>query len=859
MSQPRTPRPRGSAVWVGLDDFGDDVVSRLSRWFTDGDIGQELADANKLLPRLRIKPEAEEAGPRDITSDILLEGEEILPGGPADDLSIRQIMTQVGELLNARQSRRALAFTDRELLVPHIWLVADLTSPETTDLAEWSKRLLDTCRRQNVPPRIFFLFRHLSWQLSDAHQREAIARAEKLVSTLVDESSPGIYGFMAYVLTDRDAIGGLYQDTGERRETAGLAYRFSDFIMLTDVPHGHVDTGEEQRPNFADPRPGTPPLGMERAFVSPTGRRPGGWENIPVFASVASNCVLWDGLTVGIENAESRRNQLFAALNTPVPLGYDPNYPEVGVVNVATGAKWPSLDVPRWAPRFWRAARPEYDRVQELIEGFIRDAGKWRHAMLVTHQDRRDHTPTQAHAALDAYERDLNAIERTVLDDSSLEGFFDPLNRIYDRADSNIRILLAPPPETAATPMSTEDAIAAAKPPADAMTNADTQLVRAIERKINPLLLLQVLVMTVIICTTVLSWILIGLRSSYYGSFGAISAFWEDSLRQVRGIGPDALTLENPRFKALVELIQDEWFVGKLQQPWLKAFPWKIPGIGSWLADLPEPSQIVLISALIFGVPLVAIGIFTALRQRVKLEQAWRVIYRRATAWRDNIAHRFPKDIEALEAAINRQSLESARDILRRRRAELEAFRILGLTPFTASIDDPHTITKTLRAGIPGVQGLSDLQVVQTIARFKREAASLPSQRWTAGYLLDMLRAQAAEVAGDVVPSLGDELPVHRRTILTSMPPDGAVRRPPCATTDPHGFAPPAVVRFLSVPGEVIEPFVRTNPDLVTVLPLPIEDRFYTVVIQSGLTASNLFSCTDTWEASTPDRNGGAA
>ncbi len=666
-------------------------------------------------------------------------------------------------------------------------------------------------------------------------------------------------GFMAYVLTARDAIGGLYQDTGERRETAGLAYRFSDFIMLTDVPHGHVDTGEEQRPNFADPRPGTPPLGMERAFVSPTGRRPGGWENIPVFASVASNCVLWDGLTVGIENAESRRNQLFAALNTPVPLGYDPNYPEVGVVNVATGAKWPSLDVPRWAPRFWRAARPEYDRVQELIEGFIRDAGKWRHAMLVTHQDRRDHTPTQAHAALDAYERDLNAIERTVLDDSSLEGFFDPLNRIYDRADSNIRILLAPPPETAATPMSTEDAIAAAKPPADAMTNADTQLVRAIERKINPLLLLQVLVMTVIICTTVLSWILIGLRSSYYGSFGAISAFWEDSLRQVRGIGPDALTLENPRFKALVELIQDEWFVGKLQQPWLKAFPWKIPGIGSWLADLPEPSQIVLISALIFGVPLVAIGIFTALRQRVKLEQAWRVIYRRATAWRDNIAHRFPKDIEALEAAINRQSLESARDILRRRRAELEAFRILGLTPFTASIDDPHTITKTLRAGIPGVQGLSDLQVVQTIARFKREAASLPSQRWTAGYLLDMLRAQAAEVAGDVVPSLGDELPVHRRTILTSMPPDGAVRRPPCATTDPHGFAPPAVVRFLSVPGEVIEPFVRTNPDLVTVLPLPIEDRFYTVVIQSGLTASNLFSCTDTWEASTPDRNGGAA
>ena len=101
---------------------------------------------------------------------------------------------------------------------------------------------------------------------------------------------------------------------------------------------------------------------------------------------------------------------------------------------------------------------------------------------------------------------------------------------------------------------------------------------------------------------------------------------------------------------------------------------------------------LLLISALIFGVPLVAIGIFTALRQRVKLEQAWRVIYRRATAWRDNIAHRFPKDIEALEAAINRQSLESARDILRRRRAELEAFRILGLTPFTASIDAAMTL-----------------------------------------------------------------------------------------------------------------------------------------------------------------------
>ena len=65
-------RPRGSAVWAGLDPFGDEVVSRLPRWFTDDATGQALQDANQILPGLRIVADpGDTAPPGTLESDTL--------------------------------------------------------------------------------------------------------------------------------------------------------------------------------------------------------------------------------------------------------------------------------------------------------------------------------------------------------------------------------------------------------------------------------------------------------------------------------------------------------------------------------------------------------------------------------------------------------------------------------------------------------------------------------------------------------------------------------------------------------------------------------------------------------------------
>lgn len=785
-------RPRGSAVWVGLDAFGDEVVARLARWFTDDEPGRELAAANRLLSKLRIV-EVPESGRDDeedtLGSDTLLAADEPSPPPPPGSTAIRRIEAAAASLLAAQQSREALRWADREVLTPHVWVVADLCSPETAELAEWLGRL--DCRLDDlhVEARHFLLLRHLSWGLAPEQQRDAANRAKALVEHLVGETTPGRTSVMAYVLTDRDSVGGYYDEA--QRETTGLAFRFADAMLLTDVAHANVP-------------------GAERAFVPPMGGGPGGWETLPVFASAAASCLHWDAPAAYRENAEHRRSQLFTALAAPVPSAFDPDYPVLGGIHLAEGGRWPQLDVPRWSPRFWRSAVQEYGRYRDLLDAWIPPANGWRHEMLVIHRDRRQSVQHHASAASAAYTEAADGMERVVLADDSLRGFFAPLHRLYDRTIADLQVHLEELRDVPDVPPPPIDAVGSVERPQEALADADDKLVRALEHKVNPLLLLQVAVMTAAIAWALVAWTLVSAKERLA------------ALEQFAGAYP---IWPNERFRALV-------------------------------AGLPDNAQIILWSGVAIVVPLAAIAVFTALRQRVLLERAWNLPYRRALGWRDDAARKLPRDIRGVEQALVKANLTDALQMIAERRARLSAFEVLGQRPIEVETPPDEAVTGAIRPSLWTAQPLSDLQVAQIVASFKLACGRVPSAQWTPEHLLSALFAEATEQADDPVLNLKEEMPRIRRRVLRSMPPDGAVRVQQLASTTPAEYFAPPVARFLATPAAVTDD-LKFDPAVVVVLPLPIETRFYAMVVQSGMSARRVLSRPTPWDADPLNPDGG--
>ncbi len=821
-------RPRGSSVWLGLDPFGDEVVARLARWFTDDEVGRELAAANQILPGLRLDEAQPDEDDDDGGSDTLLAADDAAPPMPGD-AAIRRVEDALAALLAAQQSREALRWADREVLTPHVWVVADLCSAETADLAGWLSRLDRRLDELHVEARMFLLVRHLSWGLTPDQQRDAAHRARALVDHLVGETTPGRISVMAYVLTDRDAVGGYYDE--RHRETIGLAFRFADTMLLTDVAHGNVP-------------------GAERAFVPPVGGGPGGWDTMPVFASAAGACLHWDAPSVFRENAERRRAQLFSALAAPVPATFDPAYPHLDRVRLADEGRWPQLDVPRWSPRFWRSSRQEFDRYRGLLDAWLIAADDWRHEMLVVHRDRRQSVQHHATATLDAYRADVDSQERVVLVDDSLRGFFAPMHRLYDRATADLQVRASELRDVPDAPPEPIDAVALVKPPREALANADEKLIAALERKINPLLLLQVTLMTIGITWALVAWTLIEakaflaqlvervdtLTTSY--TTDQIDGFTGELLRQARELA----NLGIPQSDLPQALAEREVFGNLWQFDWLR----------NLIADLPDNAQIILWSGFAIVVPLVAIAVFTALRQRIVLERAWDEVYGRACAWRDDVARRLPADIRAVEQSLTKANVASAQTEVVERRARMTAFEALGHRPLETAPPDDDAVTGVIRPGRLAPQPLSDLEVAEVVASFKRSCTRLPSDQWVPDHLLGNLFEEAAEQAGDPAFDPQEELRPARRRVLRSMPPDGAVRVQQLASTSPAEHVAPPVARFLAAPASVVAD-LKVDPAVAATLPLPVDTRFYALVVQSGMSARRVLSRPTPWDDDPPN------
>jgi hypothetical protein len=786
-----TEAPRGSNVWVGLDAFGAQTVSRLGRWFADDDAGRELAAANRLLPRLALpvsdaelgdlgeaNDDAQSGGQSDVTpfagahSRVTGPDDAVTPYDPAGD----RIQQALAEVLAERQSRAALTWADRRVLVPHVWLVADLLSPETAGLAPWVAALARRFRSLQVEVRIFLLLRNLSWGRPAAEQAEAERRIRALVTDLLERSSAGQGAAVAFIVSDRDGIGGLY--TAD--ETSAVAQRFTDLLLLGDVAH-------------------TSPAGFERVFTAPFTRGPGGWETMPAFGSVAGEALEWDAPALFRENAERRQQRLFTALAEPAPPTFDPDYPELKRVALAAGG-WPALDLPRWSPRFWRSARDEFARANELRDGWLARARRWRHDILVTHEDRRANVEHQAQLVYRAYVGGLDDVTRTTLEDTSIPGYFSPMQRVYERAAADLRVrraelgFVASPSDAPRL-----DAPGAIEDPEQALAAAENRLTGTLERKINPLLLAQVAILTFALAWIWTFLILSHLPQTFLG-------------RLLRFLGA-ATTLPidlQPRFAAMAE-----WQPASNAQLWF------------W-------------SGIALGVPIASIAIFTALRQRVLLERSWKTTHDRARRWKQAAEGALQDDLKQVELALARQNLEAAEGEIEARHEQLRRLRKIGHeASFPPALPDAAISGQILPAK-PPPQPMTDLQVAQIIAAFRRNQADDPGLRAAPRDMVHGLFHEAARIAGDTEPDLRLELPTLQRRIIASLPPDGAVRVQQIDSTHPVEFGPPGIARYLAVPQRVAADL--RAPGGVAVIPVPAEDRFYAVVVQSGMSARRAFS-----------------
>lgn len=728
---------------------------------------------------------------------MLLDPEELAEEEPPIDVAALAVQEALASLLASQQSREALIWDDREVLVPHVWLVADLDSPETEGLAAWVESLYRRFRTLNVEARVLLLLRYMSWGKPDAANLLVHERCRLLVDRLAGETTPGRTNAMIYVVTDRDGVGNRYSDA----ESSGLVERALDVLMLADLAHG----GD---------------VGAERAFQAPAGGGPDGWETLPVFASMAGACLLWDAPAIARENAERRRVQLFEALASPAPAGYEPAPPDLQQIKLAESGSWPQLEVPTWSPRFRRTAMAEDARVTDLTATWLRLASDWRHAMLVTHLDRKDNLEFRAQSALSAYLRDLDGRERSVLDDSSLQGFFAPLHRLYDRATADLHVRHADASRAAGThdgdERKTLDAVSLVKPPAEYMAKSDQKLIQALERKINPALLVQVTLMTIGI-----TWLIAGTLANDIARFFA----------------NDAVVPEFPSPRTAESL--GTWLQGVVDWAHGKAGAFIRGLVGLWNA--PSRQEVWLWVGIVTVVSLVATAVFLALRQRVALERAWNVIYRRAGEWRNETMRALPADIKHSEVLLTEANIAAALEEIVRRRELLRAFEAEGRIAISDAPRPDDAVTGHIRPARATPPPISPLVVSRIVAVFKRRCGDLPTTNWEPKRLLDQLFTDAAEQAGDPTIGLRDEIPLFRKRVLTSMPPDGAVRVQQLGSTHRAEFAPLRVARFLGVPSGVKHEFVR-DPERVTVVEIPLDDRFYTLVVQTGMSARRVLS-----------------
>jgi hypothetical protein len=377
-----------------------------------------------------------------------------------------------------------------------------------------------------------------------------------------------------------------------------------------------------------------------------------------------------------------------------------------------------------------------------------------------------------------------------------MPGLFSPLARLYERCQADLWVRRA---DLKAVPGITPALSDAVDPttipqPRNALAGGDAPLTDALERKINPWLLAQVTAMTVL-----LAW------------------FWSATV---------ASNLAASLVGGAIRLVLRLPFVSPAVDGMLR----------DWLAWTPvDPLRLWLYLGLIVVVPTIGGAVFTALRSRVGLERAFKRFADAAGFWRDEIAAALPAALADLELTLARGNIAAAEAEVRARAERLDALRQRSERAAAPPPIDP-VVSQEIWPAHEAPPPLTELQTEQIIRAFRTNCLDNPGLTGEPEALIRCLYEEAARIAGDPAPDLKLELPTLVSSLAAAAPPVGAVRTRQFSGAIRPEAAEPRFSRFLAAPARVA---AGLSPDAVgaAVLPIPTPDRFYAILVQTGMSA----------------------
>lgn len=775
---------RGLNVWVGLDQLGGEVVGRLNRWFQPDAVGRELGMANQLLPQLFL-PHA--LG--DMTAPS--------SGAPAGE-AVQAIATAVATLLGSELGRQALARSDYDLLTVHLWLVIDIDATEAAHLGRWVARLQGQLAALSVQFRTFVLLRNLSWQRSAEQEAAVSQRIRALVDETTGPDRSGEGRTMVFVVSDRNAIGGL----STPRDTTQLIHQFCDVVLLADLAR---NAGQ----------------GADFSFNPPHSDIDLPWDHRPVFASLAADAFVWDGVGIARRNAEQRRHALLRELSSTVSTSFQPTPPTLPELIPTEAVRWPEVRLPSWSPRLSQSAIEAFGESQAVLDNWRARATRWRHDMLVTHQDARVGIDRRAAVSIEGYTTELDDRTRTVLSNEGTRGLFDPVRRLLERATSDLAVVRRdlpplPPIMTRDGPTDDRDEAPAIDSPTEVVAGKDRRVVAQLERKVNAPLLTIVATLTFLFLW---GWTVYAAHRLLAWDPPANLAASDDG---AKGLRSALNSFRNTR----------------------------LPDIRDALPTMP---QVMIWSAVAYALIIGLVLVVIVWRQRVALEQAWGLVYRAARSWRTDAQQRLTADLRVREVRAAHAVVERLQTEVQERLRRLDVLqRHLARAGTPADHADP-AITAYVMPQIPPPPNLTDVQINQIAMAFRRHQHDDPAFRVEPERMSQRLFEIAAAIASDPRPDLVNDIPSLRLRVANTVPPRGAVRtQQPILEPLDDELAQQQFGQYAAVPGQVTAQLTAIGRALVAT---PTADRFYGVTILSGLNARRILGRAIELAADPPTRS----
>jgi hypothetical protein len=258
------------------------------------------------------------------------------------------------------------------------------------------------------------------------------------------------------------------------------------------------------------------------------------------------------------------------------------------------------------------------------------------------------------------------------------------------------------------------------------------------------------------------------------------------------------------------------------------------PGVEEYL---PHAVQFALWSFLGVGLVISAVVAVIVQRQQVAIERSWKRIHDKAKRWQEGTMSTLKSDLQETETRLAQRNVQVALEEVETRLQRLRDLERAVESKHHAPPDVDPVIDERIAPSISPAPQLTALEVNEIVNTFRRGRYDDPAFRDDPERIIEGLYRDAASVAGDPEPLLHREVRHLEESLRRAVPPMGAIRTPPFAPDVEHNNNYAHAASFLAVPAPIA---TYLSSDDVVCHGIPVEDRFYAIVVESGMNARHV-------------------